>query len=115
MVRLLRAELIDDDVLRRMVVRRPLPDKLIEALRRAPLVEEGVIDQHSRYVDCDLLPTELVAVKLASFGLTDSEIADVLGRSLHSVKSQMKRAMRKLRAKNRTHLVAISLRQGVIE
>jgi DNA-binding CsgD family transcriptional regulator len=106
---------INNDDIKRMVLRRPIPDKLIRHLRDAPLVDGGaVVDEHSHLVDRDLSPSELLVTRLASHGLNDIEVADVLSLSVYTIKGQMKGAMRKTRSKNRTHLVANALRTGLI-
>lgn len=63
----------------------------------------------------ELSEAELEATRWASHGLTEQMTAEVMGHSLFGVKALLKQARRKLRAKNRAHLVATALRQGLID
>lgn len=57
---------------------------------------------------------ELRALLCASHGLTRMMIADVLGVSPDTVKTQLQRARQRLAAKNTTHAVALAIRAGLI-
>lgn len=63
----------------------------------------------------DLSPRELEIVKLTAAGLTNQEIAKVLYLSDSTVKAHLEEARRKLGARNRTHLVALAYRVGILE
>ena len=62
-----------------------------------------------------LSPHEKRALEGASRGLEAQMIADVYCVELCTVKSQLKAARLKLRAKNTTHAVAEALRRGLIQ
>jgi len=64
--------------------------------------------------DCPLAPYELRVLEATSHGLTDREVAVVLGISHETVRKYQKGIQRKLAAKNRAHAMAKALRQGII-
>jgi DNA-binding CsgD family transcriptional regulator len=61
-----------------------------------------------------LTQRELSVLKLASDGRTTEEIAGVLSLGVETVRSHFKKAIAKLRARNRTHAVAEAMRQLLI-
>lgn len=62
----------------------------------------------------ELTAGELRALEAASHGLSRQMTADAFGVPLETVRSQMRSAILKLRAKNTCHAVAIALRHGDI-
>lgn len=62
----------------------------------------------------ELTDKERYALLAAAAGLSNAEAADVLGMSVHSIQRAIDRACVVLRAKNRTHAVAVGLRTGAI-
>ena len=62
----------------------------------------------------DLSPTELRCIEAASVGMDSAEGAVLLGVGVETYKSHLKRARRKMRAKNTTHAVALAFRAGLI-
>lgn len=92
-----------------------LPPALLRDLAHARILEPGEPVEGQNLSDEPLTPAELLVVRFASYGLNNIETADVTGLAYGTVQSQIKRAMRKLRAKNRTHLVALALREGLID
>ena len=54
-------------------------------------------------------------LQLLAEGLHTEEVADRIGLSAETVKSDTKRVIAKLQADTRTHAVAIALRQAIIE
>lgn len=58
---------------------------------------------------------ELQVLNLASTGRSDKEIGEELELAENTVKTHMKNAFVKLRARNRTHAVALCLRAGLFE
>lgn len=62
-----------------------------------------------------LSPAETRAIEGASRGLEAQMIADTYCVELSTVKTQLKAARLKLRAKNTTHAVAEALRRGLIQ
>lgn len=59
-----------------------------------------------------LTPPELMILGLWARGDTDPEIAEGLGKSVHTVKKQGQTVMLKLGARNRTHAVVVALASG---
>jgi two-component system nitrate/nitrite response regulator NarL len=49
-----------------------------------------------------------------SYGLTNAEIADLLGLSPHTVHSHIQRLMRRLNSDNRAHTVRIGFERGFL-
>jgi len=101
-----------------------VPDELIRALRSAPLIKEHQVEEHARRhrigfagrwtYDFNDNPTfaELTVLAFLSHGLTVPMIADTL--EIHTVKSEVRSARYRLKAKNTTHAVAIAVRRGLI-
>ena len=58
-----------------------------------------------------LTPRELAVLRWASLGKQVQEIADGLGLGAETIRSHLKKAQEKLRARNRTHAVAEAMRQ----
>src|SRR5688500_7619046 len=108
---------MDDDAIRRIVRSHPEPDRLLEDLRRAPLVNERDLDRLGLVVT-RLLPLTSQEVQtlraLGDGGLTIGEAADVLGCSSHTVKFNIKSAKAKLGAKTTMQAVARAVRQELI-
>ena len=90
-------------------------DALLRDLEHAPLLadERGV--RFSSPGRGDLTPAELRVVAAMSHGLTAEMAADLLGVATETVKTHLKAARVRLRAKNTAHAVANALRQGLIE
>jgi two-component system invasion response regulator UvrY len=66
-------------------------------------------------VDAPLSEREREILQLLAEGLHTDEVADRIGLSAETVKSDTKRATTKLEADGRVHAVAIALRQALIE
>lgn len=62
----------------------------------------------------DLTQRELDALTYRSRGLTDDQVGTALGISQETVKSRLKTARYKLRAKNTTHACCEAIRRGLI-
>jgi LuxR family quorum sensing-dependent transcriptional regulator len=58
-----------------------------------------------------LTPRELAVLRWASLGKQVREIAEGLGLGAETIRSHLKRAQKKLRARNRTQAVAEAMRQ----
>jgi LuxR family transcriptional regulator, quorum-sensing system regulator BjaR1 len=67
--------------------------------------------QHSR----ELTERELEALRLAAQGKSSKELVEGLGISKKTMDSRLHSAVYKLGARNRTHAVAIALRNKLIE
>ena len=63
----------------------------------------------------DLSEREIEALSLASQGLSSKEIGNVLGITKRTADTHLSSAIDKLKARNRTHAVAIALRNKLIE
>jgi DNA-binding NarL/FixJ family response regulator len=59
----------------------------------------------------ELTQRELAVLRFASDGKAMEEIASALGLCMETVRSHFKTARKKLRARNRTHAVAVAMRQ----
>jgi DNA-binding NarL/FixJ family response regulator len=121
-------------------VERELLVEAVEAGVRGFVRKEGTLDELVRavelaaaggtYVDPDLAPAlargsvtrpvvalsprELEILHLLADGKTNNEIGQALHISAHTVRTHLRRAMRKLEADNRTQAVAIALREAFI-
>lgn len=89
-------------------------DRLLDRISRAPLVPEYEIDILMRSVGT-ITPAERRALVCLSHGMSYKMVADTLGVELETVKTQLRVARYKLRAKNTTHAVAQALRLGLID
>lgn len=65
--------------------------------------------------DAPLSEREREILQLLAEGLHTEQVADRIGLSAETVKSDTKRAITKLKADGRVHAVAIALRQALIE
>jgi DNA-binding CsgD family transcriptional regulator len=63
----------------------------------------------------DLQPKERAALALAAHGLNTETIAEALGVSPDTAKSNLKRARDRLSARNTAHAVALAIRDGLID
>lgn len=61
-----------------------------------------------------LSPRELQITKFLAYGYTDKRIAERLEISARTVQTHITHIVIKLRADNRTHAVAIALKEGLI-
>lgn len=61
----------------------------------------------------DLTLTEMRVLEYLVQGLTNSEIGEGLGLSQNTIKTHLRNAMHKLRAKDRAHAAAIAVREGL--
>lgn len=57
----------------------------------------------------------LIVLKKISQGLTDAEIAEDLNVSIHTIRGRITKMIDLLGAKNRTHLVCIAIKNGLIK
>lgn len=65
-------------------------------------------------IDTSLTPREVECLSLVSRGLTDRDIAAVLGVSPKTVRTHVEAAVRKLNANNRTHAAVVATRLGLL-
>lgn len=100
-----------------------LPDRLLHILGKTPTIHEGDIDDYvaaggsvlgrSR-VDDELSPRELEAIRYLSHGLSLDQTATAMICAVQTVKTRLKGARFKLRAKNTTHACCEAIRRGLI-
>jgi DNA-binding NarL/FixJ family response regulator len=94
-----------------------VPEQLLHDLANTPTVDEQDIPETRaawRH-EGEITEAELEVVMHLSHGLTQKMVAETLGKSEQTVKDQVKSARAALNAKTRIHLVAIALRQGLID
>ncbi len=98
------------------------PEDLIRAIRtvnrRKAFVDPSLspsLLMTQGVVDAPLSEREREILQLLAEGLHTEEVADRIGLSAETVKSDTKRAITKLEADGRVHAVAIALRQALIE
>ncbi len=98
------------------------PEDLIRAIRTVNLGKAFVDPSLSPallmtqgVVDAPLSEREREILQLLAEGLHTEEVAERIGLSAETVKSDTKRAITKLEADGRVHAVAIALRQALIE
>jgi DNA-binding NarL/FixJ family response regulator len=92
-----------------------LPPRLLYDLRRAPLVDEKTLatgPPHRRLGKLSKRERQVLAGM--SHGLTNAMIAELFGIQEATVKTHIQRMLLVMKAKNRTHAVAIGLREGII-
>lgn len=91
----------------------PIPDRLIRAIARAPLIP-GTVRSYSYLSSADRTVTSRLryTLILIAAGLTNQEIADAIGISYAAAQDRVKRLLALYDARNRTHLVAIAIRKG---
>lgn len=101
-----------------------IPDRLLADLAVAPVIHEGDIDDyiaaggsiHGRSrVDDHLSPRELEALRYLSRGLSIDQTATAMICAAQTVKTRLKGARFKLRAKNTIHACCEAIRRGLIE
>ena len=108
------------------VLKSSSSDLLIEAIRAAaagrgfidPALQGEVVrlvqGKIANATEAELTPMELRVLRHAGEGLTNSEIAALVGQSVESVKLRLRWAFRKLGAKDRASAVASAIRRGLM-
>jgi DNA-binding NarL/FixJ family response regulator len=99
------------------------PEDLFRAIRTVvsgkafvdPSLSPALLMTESGAADTALSEREREVVQLLSAGYHTEEIAQRIGLSAETVKSDTKRVIAKLKADTRTHAVAIALRQALID
>jgi DNA-binding NarL/FixJ family response regulator len=99
-------------------------DELLAAIRRVAhggehfdaVVVHALMRQGTRRTDSSSLSErELEVLRLVASGLTNKEVAARLYLSVETVKAHLETIYRKLDASDRTHAVAVALREGLLE
>ena len=83
------------------------PDRLINNLAKAPLVEESMLERPQPGRAAQFL-------QAASYGMTVEMTAELYGVGGETVRTTLKRVRRQLGAKNVTQACCIALRRGLI-
>jgi DNA-binding NarL/FixJ family response regulator len=90
-------------------------EALTERLRDAPVVPEKGLSTYVRTNgNPQLTAAETRVLTAASHGLTNEMVAELLGISTQTVKTLLKLARLRLRAKSTTHACCVAIRQGLI-
>jgi two-component system, NarL family, response regulator len=99
-------------------------DELLAAIRRIAhggeyfdaVVVHALMREGARHRDpSSLSERELEVLRLVASGLTNKEVAARLYLSVETVKAHLETIYRKLGAGDRTHAVAVALREGLLE
>jgi DNA-binding NarL/FixJ family response regulator len=102
-------------------VQRSAPlDEILFVIREVLRPRESVVGQVGKHAGAGLsagmlTPRELSVLRLAALGNKNSAIARSLDLTEEAVRNRMKSLMAKLGARDRTHAVAIAIRQGLID
>lgn len=116
----------DEDVYRALeagaatyLLKDALSDELVTVIRRVhagdrPLPPEVEAQLQSRRQQPSLTPREVQVVRLITDGLRNKEIAVTLGISEQTAKVHVKNILAKLKVKDRTAVVSVALRRGII-
>lgn len=96
--------------MRHIVMTRPIPERLIADLARAPLLEENLIREYSTGKRT-LTPALAAVVPLVIEGKPYRVIAKELGITHYSAQDRIKRLLALYRARNRVHLAAMLVRE----
>lgn len=91
------------------------PPKLIEAIQKAPLVDEESLGEILPVSPTRLSLREIEVWLLVSHGATNEQVGKHLGISPETVKSIRMRARKKLGAINSAHMIRRIFEEGYIE
>lgn len=117
-----------EDELAEVLAATPVPRKLADALEAAPLVAERAIDRFGRWgparrpiemLDSQgrpatLSPSLVDVLRCRALGLTNPETAAALGVGEETVKTQSRRILARLHARNMLQAVLLASKQDVI-
>jgi two-component system response regulator NreC len=95
------------------VVKDETPDRLIEVIERV-MAGEPCISTDDPQADDALTTREREVLQLVAEGKRNREIAAIMSRSIHTVRSHRARLMRKLGARNATELVKAAEERGLL-
>jgi two-component system response regulator NreC len=94
------------------VVKDETPDRLIEVIERVMAGEQCISADESQ--DDVLTTREREVLQLVAEGKRNQEIAAIMSRSIHTVRSHRARLMRKLGARSATELVKAAQERGLL-
>lgn len=103
----------EDLDVRRLALEQPIPERLLRDLRRAPLVDEVTLGPGDGERP-PLSRRQAEVLELVADGLTNRQVAEVLGISVETVKTHLRWAHIQLGSRTRTQAVAIALTRGLI-
>ena len=95
------------------VVKDETPDRLVEVIERV-MAGEQCISAGDPQDDDALTTREREVLQLVAEGKRNQEIAAIMSRSIHTVRSHRARLMRKLGARNATELVTAAEERGLL-
>ncbi len=95
------------------VTKDETPDRLIEIIRRVAAGEQCIALDEPEDEDV-LTAREQEILQLIAEGKRNQEIADIISRSIHTVRSHRARLMRKLGARSAMELVSFAEEQGLL-
>lgn len=101
-----------DERIYRLVMSRPIPERLISDLARAPLLPLWAC---RRQVNHTLTPALRETLPYVCHGYTNREIAERLQYSEDAIKDRVKRLLAIFRARSRAHLAALAVAQGYVD
>lgn len=87
--------------------------RLLAVVRAAPYLEHRHLSDAHGFSE-RVTPAEIRVIQALAVGLETTEAADTLGVSHHTIRTQIRTAKAKMRARTRAHLVALAIRGGLI-
>jgi DNA-binding NarL/FixJ family response regulator len=105
---------------RAYLLKGSLRNELLETIRAVHAGQKRVSSEVAaeiaeHFTDDALTPREVDVLRLAAKGNANKEIAAQLSLTEETVKSHIRNILAKLKAKDRTHAVAIGAKRGIIE
>ena len=100
-----------DERIYRIDMSRPIPDRLIRDLARAPLLPLYACRRYAS-ANMNLTPNLLETLPLVCQGFSNKEIAARRHYSEEATKDHVKRLLAIYRARNRAHLAALAVARG---
>jgi len=95
------------------IVKDESPDRLVEAVERVA-GGERLLGANGAEEDDALTTREREVLQLIAEGKRNQEIAEIMSRSIHTVRSHRARLMHKLGAASASELVAVARRRGLL-
>ena len=89
-------------------------DRLIDVIRRVAAGDPCLPERVGRRVDDPLTPREREVLQLIVEGKKNTEIAQIMSRSVYTVRSHRARLMRKLDARTGAQLVQVAAARGLL-
>jgi DNA-binding NarL/FixJ family response regulator len=96
------------------VVKDAPPEQLAQVIARAAAGEQCIAEKATGPIDEPLTPREREVLQLIAEGKRNREIAEVMNRSIHTVRAHRARLMRKLGARSGTELLQLAEERGLL-